>query len=158
MKAIITRPIVMWRANHYSRSVLRAIFSFMVFIAIVGCTALSEYNEKFVIAGGDGDQAVLGQSLELVRIHPDWFDGKVYRGQDQSFIEDTYLMKVISDGEYHSRLIAITSRWVMSLDDQFQENKYASSIVHLIDSNFDNSKVTSMNSIAVGMAFIDKSE
>lgn len=136
---------------------LREIFSFMVFITIAGCIASSEFNEKFVIAGGDGDQAVLGQSLELVRIHPNWFDGKVYSGQDQSFIEDAYLMKVISEGEYHSRLIAITSRVVMGLDDQFQENISASSIVHLIDSNFDHNKITSMNSTAVGMAFIDKS-
>ena len=129
----------------------------MAFITITGCISSSEFTEEFVIAGGDGDQAILGQSLGLVRIHPDWFDGKVYRGQDQSFIEDAYLMKVISEGEYHSRLIAITSRWVMDLDDQFQENKSASSIVHLIHSDFDHNKVTSMNSTAVGMAFIEKS-
>lgn len=137
---------------------LRAILSFMVFITITGCITPNEFNEKFVISGGDGDQTVLGQSLELVRIHPDWFDGKVYSGQDQLFIEDAYLMKVLSEGEYHSRLIALTSRVTMGLDDQFQEGKFASSIVHLIDLDFDDNKVTSMNSTAVGMAVIEKSD
>ena len=137
---------------------LRTILSCMLLISITGCQTPSNDNEKFIISGGDGDQAVLGQSLELVRIHPDWFDDKVYSGQDQSFVEDAYLTKVISEGEYHSRLIAITSRWTMGLDDQFQENQYASSIVHLIDSNFDDNKITRMNSTAVGMAVIEKSD
>ena len=135
---------------------LRAILSLMFVLSLTGCLAPSELNGKFVISGGDGDQAVLGQSLKLVRIDADGFDGKIYRGEDQSFIEDAYLMKVISEGEYNSRLIAITSRWVMGLDDQFQKNNFASSIVHLIDSNFDNGKITSLNSTAVGMAFIEK--
>ena len=113
-------------------------------------------NEQFIIAGGDGDQDVLGRQLKLVRVYPDWFDGKVYRGEDQAFVEDAYLLKVISGDKYDARLIAITSRWVMGLDDQFHENGGASAIIHLVDSNFDNSRITSMNSSAVGMAFIDK--
>ena len=113
-------------------------------------------NQQFIIAGGDGNQDVLGRQLKLVRIYPDWFDGKVYRGEDQTFIEEAYLLKVISGDKYDARLIAITSRVVLGLDDQFHENGGASAVVHLVESNFDKSRITDMNSSAVGMAFIDK--
>jgi len=138
---------------------LRIILSSIFCFVINGCQAperKQEINETFTITGGDGDQDVLGRQLKLVRIHPDWFDNKVYRGEDQTFIEDAYLLKVISGDKYDTRLIAITSRWVMGLDDQFHENGLASAVVHLIDSDFDNSKVTDMNSLPVGMAVIDK--
>ena len=125
-------------------------------MVISGCIAPSGSSETFLLSGGDGDQAVLGEPLKLVRVYPDWFDGKIYRGKDQLFIEDAYLLEVISEGEYHSRLIAITSRWVVGLEDQFQRSEYASSIVHLVDSDFDNSKITDANSIPVGMAVIKK--
>lgn len=134
----------------------RALFTFVFIMAISGCIAPSEHDEKFLISGGDGDQAILSQSLELVRIYPDWFDGKIYRGEDQTFIQDAYLTRVISDGEYNSRLIAITSRWVQDMDNQFQDNELASSIIHLIDTDFDNSKITGTNSKAVGMAVVVK--
>lgn len=110
-------------------------------------------SEYFIISSGDGNQKVVGEKLRLQRINPEWFDGKVYRSSE--FFEDAYLLKVISMGEYHNRMVALTSRVLMSLDDQFRERKYASTVVHVISDEFSSRRITAENSSPEGMAFVD---
>lgn len=99
---------------------------------------------RFKIAGGDRDQTFFSHRMIARRVDEPWFSGFLNRGP-------AYLLK-IEDGPFKGQYLAITSRWVASLEEQISSNAWVSAVVHRILEPGSGYAETEQNTPAIGMA------
>jgi hypothetical protein len=110
-------------------------------------TVRGAVGQLFKIDKGDGDPSFFNHPFVARRIEEDWFSGILYRGP-------AFLLKVES-GMRTGQYIAITSRAVASLENQLEESRWISVVVHLIKRPGEEFLPTLESADAVGMAAIE---
>ena len=79
---------------------------------------------RFRMDGGEGDQAYFGQPMSLKVVRESWFPERLPRGP-------AYLM-VAETGPFAGQYFAITSRQVISIEEQLSRSSFVSVVVHHI--------------------------
>lgn len=102
---------------------------------------------RFGFQGGDGDQSWFGEDFVAERVEEPWFPSVIERGP-------AYLLKVIT-GKHRGRYLAITSRFIAPLDDQVENQKFLSVVVHVLRDAGPQFEAIPENLSAIGMAVVE---
>ncbi len=108
-------------------------------------------GDRFVIAGGDGDQDFLNEPQTLVLTTAEWFpDFTCMSGKGPA------MLFKIDGGRWSGRYLALSSRVQASLVSQFATHGLASTVVQLIldpDASFDPSSGRSIDALAMAVVY-----
>ena len=106
-------------------------------------------GQRFRILGGDGDQHFFSNAGIMRLTEADWFPGRV--GEFGRAI-----LFVIETGPFAGEYIALTSRVRMSLEDQIVRHGHVSAVVHRISNPAATFDGGAKDSLAIGMAAVDR--
>ena len=124
----------------------------MVGLSVMARTDLPRPGNRFLMpVGGDGDPVFFGKPRVLVLTKASWFPDSI------SDYGEALLFHV-EGGEHSEEFVALTSRSLARLPEQIADFGWASVIVHRIKNptaSFDGGR---LDSLAIGMSFIERME
>jgi hypothetical protein len=102
---------------------------------------------RLLINGGDGDQSYFGRPMLLESANYTWFDANTPRGH-------ALLFRIV-EGKSPGTFVALTSRVMLDLKQQLENQRSASVVVNIVKQTGDSFRSTLDNFDAIGMAFAD---
>lgn len=101
---------------------------------------------RYWIDGGDGDQDYFSEKLCLKQVSEPWFKGKIARGEALLFL--------VESGDHRGAYVALSSRVLASIADQFSFRDWASVVVHIVRNPTDTFDGGLEQAQAIGMSVV----